>query len=382
MVVLSAVLTSGVAGATGFTENKVPVMDQSYDLSAVACETAKVCIAVGDGNFSPDQGMILPITDGMPGTPRAVPNADNLTGIACPSPTSCVAVGSVAGSPHAEGVVVRITSGIAGAGEVIAGTYDLEAVACPGVTQCEAVGSNYSGGGFVVPITHVPGRNAVRPNYSGGDGGFVVPITNGVPGRVEAVPGSRDLNGIACPSAHACVAVGEPASTYGGLVVPMTNGTPGTLQIVPSAYELTAVACGSNTDCQAIGDSALAATSGTLQGLLLAIVSGAPQKPVLVAETTSGKWSEFSFTGIACATSSRCEAVGANMTVGQSAYRSVALPVKNGAAGHYGVVAGSSQLNGVACPSTDTCIGVGEQFYTTPTRGGTEERGLVLTLPV
>jgi hypothetical protein len=293
VVVLSAVLTSGVAGATAFTENKVPVMDQSYDLSGVACETAKVCIAAGDGNFSPDQGMILPITDGVPGTPRAVPNADNLTGIACPSPTSCVAVGSVAGSPHAEGVVVRITSGIAGAGEVIAGTHGLEAVACPGVTQCEAVGSNYSGGGFVVPITNVPGRKAVRPNYSGGDGGFVVPITNGVPGRVEA-----------------------------------------------------------------------------------------PQKPVLVAETKSGKWSEFSFTGIACAISSRCEAVGANMTVEQSASRSVALPVKNGAPGHYGVVAGSSQLNGVACPSTDTCIAVGEQFYTTPTQGGTQERGLVLTLPV
>ena len=52
MVVLSAVFTSGVAGASVLTANHAPVMDNIYDLSAAACETTKICIAVGEGDFS------------------------------------------------------------------------------------------------------------------------------------------------------------------------------------------------------------------------------------------------------------------------------------------------------------------------------------------
>jgi hypothetical protein len=331
----------------------------TYDLSGVACETAKLCIAVGDGNFSPHQGTVLSISDGTPARPKKAPGADNLLGIACPGATSCIAVGSVSGSPNAEGVVVPINAGVPSAAEVVAGASELEAVACTDSTTCVGVGSNYSIGG----------------------GGFVVPITDGVPGQVEDVAGARDLDGIACSGTGACVAVGDAAAPGGGIVVTVTNGAPATPQPVSGAYFLTSVACTSAADCYAIGPSTTEiAASDTSQGFLVAIVDGAPQPGVLVPRTGSGKWAEFSYAALACATSSRCEAVGANTTAGQYAYRSVALPVSDGKPGRYRVVAGSSQLYGVACPGAGTCEAVGEQFYTTAHQGGVQERGLVVRL--
>jgi hypothetical protein len=110
---------------------------------------------------------------------------------ACPSATTCEAVGSLL-----EGVVVPITNDTPGAAQAVSGTKQLHAVACPRATTCEAVGSLLEG--------------------------VVVPITNGTPGTAQAVSGTFDLRGVACPSATTCEAVGYNSS-FQGVVVTITR---------------------------------------------------------------------------------------------------------------------------------------------------------------
>ncbi len=49
----------------------------------------------------------------------------------------------------------------------------------------------------------------------------------------QVVPGTAFLDGVACPNATTCEAVGQNGSNPPqGVVVPITNGTPGTAQVV------------------------------------------------------------------------------------------------------------------------------------------------------
>jgi hypothetical protein len=125
--------------------------------------------------------VVVPIVNGTPGTAQVAPGTFDLYGVACPSATTCEAVGVNASS---EGVVVPITNGTPGTGEAVPGTHILQAVACSSSTTCEAVGDNAS---FT---------------------GVAVPITNGTPGTAQVVSGTSALYGVGCPSSTACEAVG------------------------------------------------------------------------------------------------------------------------------------------------------------------------------
>jgi hypothetical protein len=194
-------------------------------LSGVACPSVTTCEAVGSNSSG---GVVVPITSGTPGSTVVVPGTAALGGVACPSATTCEAVGS---NSSGEAVVVPITSGIPGSAVVVPGTAGtgtgLHGVACPSATTCEAVGSNSSLEGVVVPIT------------------------SGIPGSAVVVPGTYQLSGVACPSATVCEAVGVNFSDD-GVVVPITSGTPGSAVVVPGT-ELLGVACPSATTCEAVG---------------------------------------------------------------------------------------------------------------------------------
>jgi len=73
------------------------------------------------------------ITSGIPDSPVVVPGTE-LLGVACPSATTCEALGD---NFSGDGVVVPITSGIPGGAVVVPGT-ELLGVACPSATTCEA----------------------------------------------------------------------------------------------------------------------------------------------------------------------------------------------------------------------------------------------------
>jgi peptidoglycan/xylan/chitin deacetylase (PgdA/CDA1 family) len=174
--------------------------------------------------------VVVPITNGAPGTAQPAPGTGltgGLSGVACPTATTCEAVGG--------GVAVPITNGTPGTAQPAPGS----AVACPTATTCEAVGGNVA-----------------------------VPITNGVPGSARYVPtggmDSFNLYGVACPTATTCEAVGDggwPASSQQGVTVPITNGTPGAVQAMAGSSRLFGVACPTAGMCEIDGDIATSAGS-------------------------------------------------------------------------------------------------------------------------
>lgn len=245
-------ITSGIPG----TAQTVP----NIFLSAVACPSVTTCVAVGSVAvvfelspieiLSQDEGVVVPITNGVPRAPVVNDGApyfnaggypgigqgdepgEELLGVACPTVTTCEAVGyefpRPAPSIYAEGIVVHITNGVADGTQITSEPSTLFGVACADATTCEAVGYGSSTGTIISGVLQ----------------GVVVPIISGTVGATRFVSGfdrRLALDGVACPNATTCEAVGfanpESYSTYvpvQGAVVTIVTGTyPGTLTVVP-----------------------------------------------------------------------------------------------------------------------------------------------------
>jgi hypothetical protein len=141
--------------------------------------------------------VLMPIANGRPGSAQDVPGTADLSGVACPQPALCEAVGTT--SAH-QGVLVTVSNGrISGAPEPVPGSTALAGVACGSASSCEAVGTNAAGQGVVWPF---------------GSGG---------PGTAQPVPGTTSLQGVACPGGSACEAAGaNSAAPAGGIGVVAT----------------------------------------------------------------------------------------------------------------------------------------------------------------
>ena len=307
----AAAALGGAVSASAATGTQA-VPGTSY-LAGVACPSATTCEAVGD-NPNSSQGLVVPITNGAPGSAQPVPGTTELAGVACPSATTCEAVGD--NGPTSLGIVVPITNGAPGTAQSAPGTVDLFGIACPSATTCVAVGGNSSGQGVVVPIT------------------------NGTPGSAQAAPGTSVLDGVACTNATTCVAVGGNSGQ--GVLVPVANGVPGSAQPVAGTRYLQGVACPSAATCAVVGGN----SSG--QGVLVPITNGTPGSAQPVAGSVD-------FFGVACPGTTTCEAVG-----NDSSGDGVVAPITNGTPGSAQPVAGTAELFGVACPGVTTCEAVGQ----------------------
>jgi hypothetical protein len=171
----------GVSTVSGATVGP-PQSVSGARLQDVACAGAGACVALGiDGA---DHPVAVPIADGSPGAPQpvALTSGSTLGDIACASATACFAVGDdhyVAGSqgpgglvdPTSEGTVVPITDGIAGTPEDVPDLGSVEAIACASATSCVAVGTGETAGSAfygLVPITDgVVGPVQVLPDGPG-----------------------------------------------------------------------------------------------------------------------------------------------------------------------------------------------------------------------
>jgi len=231
----------------------------------------------------------------------------------------------------------------------------LSGVACPTTTSCVAVG-NYS--------TDPTGTSTLSTaqRLSGGRWSLM-PITH-----PPEQTGSA-LNDVSCPRRTSCFAVGarSVASTLKGLVEHW-NGTTwsGMVSHDPSSAVssfLSGVSCPSRTSCFAVGnyatDSAVKALFEHWNGKLWGVL-GSPRPP---------NSADIVLNTVSCRTTRRCVAVG-YYTTGSTANtlaelwngkRWRILPSPNV------TKASATVLNGVSCPTTDTCIAVG--YYTT---GATE----------
>jgi hypothetical protein len=280
---LGAVVVVQSSGAIG----PVRPVPGSAELSAIDCVPSGGCIAVGAG---PASAFVQIAADGTPGTARSVPGVDDLYDVACPTASTCLATGSVTeqvqGYPYFKtwSLFVVFENGEPTVVQRFPLGYDrfVTGIDCPTPTTCVAVH------GEVVVLSNVGGTWNARvtwmsaPDYSGhatgsiscptsrqcwataiafiqsGPGIISVPAiapvyADGSVGPVRVlIPQSGNAHGISCaPGTSSCTVVGRLNSDPHGFTVDTTRGSPSEITYWTNAHWgfggvscLTAASCG------------------------------------------------------------------------------------------------------------------------------------------
>jgi hypothetical protein len=190
--------------------------DQS--LAAVSCPSTTLCFAGGSQNDAAEQPQVLllswaggkwnPVHVALPAGAAPEPDAQ-ITGLACPAVTHCIAVGSYQNtSGHTQGLLItrsgthwttaKAPLAWSAASNPVA---SLNAVSCPTTSRCTAVGTYSDTGGQQL--------------------GLVLTWSGKTWKAVPAPLGSADLRAISCPTLTRCVALGDSPSNHDvGLVGP------------------------------------------------------------------------------------------------------------------------------------------------------------------
>jgi hypothetical protein len=153
-------LTAGIPG------NFQAVPPGTSTFSAIACPAAGSCVVVGRGvrdvkGKNTPEAVVLAVNSGKPG--RLVGVTDSATlllqAVACgPGSRACIAVGtngSASGATNTgHGVLLSISRGVPGSLQSVAGPpVALTGIACPTASTCEAVGDSTSGAAVVVTLS-------------------------------------------------------------------------------------------------------------------------------------------------------------------------------------------------------------------------------------
>lgn len=280
----------------------------------LACADATQCYAVG---YAQHRGAVVPIQLGVPGRPEEVSDVNTLENVACGSAVTCEAVGE---NSKQQAVVVGLASGTPGPAQTLGPQYDvLGGVACENSPVCEAVGADQGllvqaangaptavqfvpNVGFFFGISCVSSTCEALGESVGSETGVLVQINNGVPGNAQRDPASVELDGVACPSAGRCVAVGgfAPSHAHIGVVASIDDGVLGPIHRVPAAAFFSSVACPTSTTCEALGNTREGPHTPA-RGLLETITNGTPRKKRSLSHL---------FSALACPSQTRCYAVG------------------------------------------------------------------------
>ena len=314
-------------------------------LFGVSCTGSSACTAVG--NSAGRAGSSQPLAerwDGTRWTIQPTPNPSQsggfLNGVACPSLSACTAVGSSNAGTLAErwdGTAWRIQP----TPNPPQGAGFLSGVACPSASACTAVGAS----------------NAFTPSAR-----TLAERWDGTSWRIQPTPnppqGGGNLNGVACPSASACTAVG---ASNAGTLAERWNGARWAIQPTPNPAGaqfafLNTAACPSASACTATG--AYVNSAGTVQ-TLAERWNGARW----AIQPTPNRAGGLNFLiGVDCTASSACTAAG--YSAGRSgilrtlsehwdgtAWRIQPTPNPAGAA--------PSQFASVSCTSPSACTATG-----------------------
>ena len=265
-------------------------------LVGVSCASARTCIAVGYGTATTGESTTLAERwDGSrwriqrSPVPAGTVSA-GLSGVSCPSPRTCTAVGQFFNSgqrelPLAErwdGTRWRIQPVPSPAGARRGA--ELSAVSCPSADRCFAVGQYFTKSGSValgetwkggrwtvqplpgaVTNTYLLGVTCVTPRACVAVGSYGTEIWNGTSWRFVpmATPTGGQvisLNGVSCTSASACTAVGSYFTRNAGPLnlAETWNGTAWRVQATPNPMaqgrnQLNSVSCTSPRACTAVG---------------------------------------------------------------------------------------------------------------------------------
>jgi hypothetical protein len=333
------------------TVNRLPAPVQT--LRSVTCPTARRCWAVGStvaaGSAPAGAALVATIDGGATWNTETVPpSVHYLSGVACPSTRSCIAVGQVGLTGDGPGAALITSNG----GEtwvlqsVPAGTTDVTAVSCPTGGRCTALGI-------------IAGRvTTLTPSSTGiwRAGAALPPVVSAA--TALSCTDSRYCWATATQSVDVDHVVGVIAATSDG-------GTTWALQHIPAGTgALEGIDCnssttsGTRTSCTAVGTTSTI-TGGTRVGLGIVLTTGnggSSWGSEPVASTIA------QLVGVSCA-AGHCVAVGS--TVASSSQAGVAILAGTG---HTSVSAWRRStvahvalpLTAVSCASLSGCVIVGE----------------------
>ncbi len=336
-------------------------------LMSVSCVSSVSCVAVGTSISS---GILQPLIESWDGAtwslqiaPSSSPTENNkLNGVACTSPSSCVAVGAKysGGNWHALAMSWDGTSWAIQASANSSPTEDntLMSVSCAAADSCVAVG-------FYL------GTNGYQTIAEAWDGStWSMQLSANAP-----PPSENFLNGVTCLSVNSCVAVGyHSANNISETLVEVWNGTVWAVQSsanVPASNQntLNSVSCVSASSCFAVG----VYLDGGHNRSLFEIWDGSAWS----VQTSPVVSVQFDYTvAVSCVSPSTCVAVG---TLSDGGVRNTLVSVWDGSTWSVqtspnGPGGGNNFLNGVSCTSSYSCVAVGSA------NDGTADRTLVLSL--
>ena len=309
-------------------------------LAGIACATSTTCFAVG--YFYVNGSDYRTLIERWRGTGWAVesqlspPGSErsSLSDISCPTSTTCIAVGTYSGAVRNQTLVERWNgakwSSLAGANPAVPG-QGLAAISCSSASSCFAVGSSSSQANGKTLIERWNGKTfslVAGPNPAGAT--------------------RSGLNGVVCPSATSCFAVGS--ATTGSTqktLIERWNGTSWSIvkSVDPAGQSsLSGISCPSSTSCYAVGSSGLSIRATSL-----------------IEQWNGSKWSIVTGVGptpgpldaITCRSATSCVAVGGY-------YETVLLQLSGTAWSSIPVGAAASALSHVSCSSATSCFALGE----------------------
>lgn len=332
-------------------------------LTDVACNPSGSCTAVGYSFDTSIRSYRTLIETGNGSGWSIVPSPNNgtgdneLRGVSCHSPSSCVAVGFYDSNGVNQTLIESwdgTTWSLAPSPNRGTGYNELDGVSCrPEVrASCQAVGVSYD--------ASLGAQQTLIESWNGTSWSIVPSPSSGT--------GQNVLYGVSCYAAKSCTAVGYADNSLGGFrtVIESWNGSSWRLVASPNvgtSSHLLSVSCRSSSACQAVGsyDSASVGAGQTL------VESWNGTSWSITASPDVGT-NQNGFFRVSCSSPSFCEAVGLYFNTGVRAYQTL-IESWNGSS--WSIVPSPNNgtayniLEGVSCrPAGRSCTAVGGYYNT------------------
>jgi hypothetical protein len=324
-------------------------------LSGISCPTSSTCFAVGSdstGNAIVEQttdagGHWIADTNGVTGL--------GLDAISCPDPDHCVAVGGVSLggiiSPS-NAVLVTATAGETWEASTIPSVDGyLTSVSCPDVEHCWATAA-----------VGIVGVSTVVATTNGGKSWTPLPWSAPPPPANESGLMSSQLDAISCTTTLRCVVVGEASyqtafpqssETQGVISITGDGGQTWQSQLV-SALDVTGISCPSTQDCVAVGQNSSFQVFSPDGGTTWTVSTLATGTQIVGGNAPA-------INAISCSDTLRCVAVGEYLPSENVTYETPVLATSDGGTTWSSQASNpnDADLQAVTCVTASSCWAVG-----------------------
>ncbi len=368
LVVVLVLAVAQAAQAASWAAQSVPTpLTPNGALLAVACSGLTACTAVGhDVNSAGTQVALAEVWDGSSWQLQSTPNpagatSSQLSGVSCSSATACIAVGDYYNSAGTELTLAEVWDG---------SSWQLQSTPNPaGATSSQLDGVSCPEANACTAV----GSNAVAP---------LAEVWDGSSWQLQSAASPIDpyngLTGVSCSSATACTAVGN----YVSKLSPFTISTFAEAWDGSSWQVQSTVNPGGGTDSQLTGVSCTSATACTAVGYsnggvftLQEVWDGTSWQLEPTINPTGMPRSEL--TGVSCTSAATCTAVGDGLYDGTNVTLAAASDGTSwqlqSTTNPTGATTYSASLNEVSCTSTTACTAAGSFTNNNPNFAGVPE---------